>query len=120
MPYIRRSTTTTQQRNPTMATATRKTNRKPAERHVSLGAACNGVHAVKLTVGAKVNGYYLERIPSAWGAAFRFTKFETEQVEEEPADYVVLIDMQGGRHQCECKGFARFGMSAGRNREHGH
>lgn len=101
-----------------MTTATR--TRKPLERHAFLSAPVNGVHAVKLTVGKDTFGYYLEKIPSAWGVAFRFTKFATEQVEGEPADYMVLIDNAGGRHQCECKGFCRFGMTAGRNRETGH
>lgn len=101
-----------------MTTATR--TRKPLDRHVSIGAPVHGLLAVKLTVGKDSFGYYLEKIPSAWGVAFRFGKFATEQVEGEPADYVVLIDTDGQRHQCECKGFCRFGMTAGRNRDAGH
>jgi hypothetical protein len=94
-----------------MTTATKNRNRKPRskpERHVTLGTPTNGVYALHMTIGtgekAKHFGYYVRRIPADFGLAFRFEKFETEQVEGEPSDYDVLIDPERGYHSCTCKG----------------
>lgn len=91
----------------TTTTKTRKPRPKP-ERHVTLGAATNGVYALHITIGtgekAKHFGYYVRRIPADFGLAFRFEKFQTEKVEGEDSEYDVNIELESGRHSCTCKG----------------
>ena len=96
----------------TTATQTRRTVRsrrsvKPARR-VYIGQPCNGVYAVSMIVGegekAKHYGYYLSPIPADFGLGFHFEKFAVEQVEGEPSDYDVNLDLARGYHGCTCKG----------------
>jgi hypothetical protein len=95
------------------ATATRKTTRKPAKvtRTASLGAACNGTRALKLTIttGKKIEhfGYYLTETGADYGRGFHLEKFGVEQEEGEDRDYDVHLD-PAGFDSCSCKGFTRW------------
>ena len=97
------------------ATKTRKTLRpavKP-ERRVQISKPVNGMYALAMTIGtgekAKHFGYYVQRINTDFGTAFRFEKFATEQEEDKDSAYDVNLDMGTGRHSCTCKGHAYAG-----------
>jgi hypothetical protein len=62
---------------------------------------------VRITVGKGSVDYWLARLPSDFGAAFRLEKFAPAG--EEPAAYDVLLADEGGVHSCECRGFLRWG-----------
>jgi hypothetical protein len=91
-----------------MTTASKSRKRVKPERRVSIGTPTNGGYALAMTVGtgekAKLFGYYVQPIPADFGLGYRFEKFSTEQVEDEPSEYDVLIDLQRGYHSCTCKG----------------
>ena len=76
--------------------------RKPA-RSVSLllpiGEQSPGV--VRLAVGKAFTDYFVNRRPADWGLGFRMEKLPLHGEES----YAVLIDPDGGRHQCDCPGF---------------
>jgi len=82
--------------------------RTKPERRLAIGTAGNGLFALAMTIGtgekAQHFGYYVRRIAADFGLAFHFEKFRTEQVEGEPSEYDVLIDLQRGHHSCTCKG----------------
>ena len=86
----------------------RKPRPKPARsiRLTQLPAAGHS-GVVKITVGKKTAGYYLDLLPADFGRAFRLVKFLSEQTPVEPSHYDVLLD--GQRSSCECKGFCRHG-----------
>jgi hypothetical protein len=97
-----------------MSTATNSRKRVKPERHVTIGASTNSVFALHMTIGtgetAQHFGYYVSRIASDFGLGFHFEKFGTEQVEGEPSEYDVNLDLERGYHSCTCKG----------NTYHGH
>jgi hypothetical protein len=95
-----------------MTTATRTRNR--LELHVNVSKPVNGTFAVHMTIGtgekAKHFGYYLTPIPADLGLGFHVEKFGVEQIECEPSEYDVNLDLERGYHSCTCKG----------NTYHGH
>jgi hypothetical protein len=62
---------------------------------------------LRLTVGKVAVDYWLSRLPSDFGAAFRLEKFAPAA--DEPAAYDVLLAEGDGHHSCECQGFLRWG-----------
>jgi hypothetical protein len=60
----------------------------------------NGI--VRITVGKTGTDYFVQRIPSDFGTAFRLTK-----VLDEHDSYAVNLD--GDQRTCECKGNQRHG-----------
>jgi len=89
----------------TAAPRQRKPRPKP-ERRIRLAVPLNadgknGVAAI--TVGKDAADYFLERIPSDWGTAFKVEKIGLECKE---AAYDVHLD--GEKRSCTCKGFARW------------
>jgi hypothetical protein len=72
----------------------------------------HGGYALLMTIGtgekAERFGYFVHPIPADFGLGFHFEKFSTDQEEGEPPEYDVNIDLQHGRHTCECKGFQRW------------
>jgi hypothetical protein len=91
-----------------MSTATKSRKRVKPDRHVAIGAPCNNVFALHMTIGTGENaqhfGYYVQSIPADFGLGFRFEKFDVEKVEGEPSVYDVNIDLERGYHSCTCKG----------------
>ncbi len=91
-----------------MSNATKPRKRVKPERHVTIGAPANNVFALHMTIGtgetAQHFGYYVSRIPADFGLGFHFEKFGVQQVEGEPSEYDVNIDLQRGYHSCTCKG----------------
>jgi hypothetical protein len=62
---------------------------------------------VRITVGTVSVDYWLSRLPTDFGAAFRLERLAP--VGDEPAAYDVLLAEGGGAPSCECKGFFRWG-----------
>lgn len=87
-------------------------SRKQPERHLRISKPVNGNYALAMTIGegekAKRFCYFLEPIAADFGLGFRFEKFIQDQVEGEPSEYAVNIDLQHGHHSCECRGFQRW------------
>jgi hypothetical protein len=57
-----------------------------------------------LTVGAKSTHYYLSRVPSDFGIAYRLEKFGIEG-----ADVYNVLLAADGNHVCECLGHLKHG-----------
>jgi hypothetical protein len=72
-----------------------------------MGKPCNGCFAVRITVGKASSSYFVEPLPSDFGAGFRLVKFDCDRVPGEPDEYHVNLD--GARSTCECKGYERHG-----------
>jgi hypothetical protein len=59
---------------------------------------------VSITAGKRTADYFLTRLPSDFGEAYRLDKFPPQGAEV----YHVLLSDEG-THSCECKGFLRWG-----------
>ena len=85
-------------------TRQRKPRPKPARKiRLCLPPAPSGWGVVEITIGRKVDNYFLRRIGSDFGDGFRLEKFSGQGGES----YDVHLSDQG--HQCECLGFLRHG-----------
>ena len=49
--------------------------------------------------------YHVQRLPSDFGACFRLAKFRRDRQGGQPDAYDVLVDLDEGRHSCECLGW---------------
>ena len=91
-----------------MSNASKSRKRVKPERRVQMSKIVNGGFAIAMTIGsgetAKQFGYFVEPIPADFGLGFHFEKFVHQQVEGEPSEYDVNIDLQRGYHSCTCKG----------------
>jgi hypothetical protein len=91
-----------------MSNATKPRKRVKPERRVQMSKIVNGGFAIAMTIGygetAKQFNYFVESIPADFGLGFHFEKFIHQQVEGEPSEYDVNIDLQRGSHSCTCKG----------------
>ena len=91
-----------------MSNASKSRKRVKPERRVQMSKIVNGGFAIAMTIGsgetAKQFNYFVEPIPADFGLGFHFEKFIHQQVEGEPSEYDVNIDLQRGYHSCTCKG----------------
>lgn len=85
-------------------TETRK-SRKPSNRTATLGALSDGAQLLWLTQDGKTRGYRLTPLPSDFGAAYRLHKADAGDGHSE--QYDVCLDLEHGRHSCECLGFLK-------------
>jgi hypothetical protein len=86
-------------------------NRRPRPaRSMQVGAACRGCLAVRLTVGKDTCCYFIEPIPTDFGAGFRLVKFVQDVKDGEVDHYDCNLDTASvTRSTCECPGFLRHG-----------
>jgi hypothetical protein len=91
-----------------MSTAMKSRKHVKPERRVTISPPVNGGYALLMTIGtgdkAKRFGYYVDPIPADFGLGFHFKKFAIDEVEGEPSEYDVNLDLQRGYHSCTCKG----------------
>jgi hypothetical protein len=82
-----------------------------------VGKPCNGCFAVRITVGKAVSSYFVEPLPSDFGAGFRLVKFDCDRKPGEPDSYEVLISDRKTHSVCPCRGFEKHGwhLDAGGN-----
>jgi hypothetical protein len=86
------------------ATKPRKTRAKPA-RSITMQQAPNadGKGAiVEITVGKETDFYFVDKMPSDFGAAF-----ELQKCNYDGDDETHHVNLDGQRSSCECKGYMR-------------